>query len=688
MPGRVPPPELPKPALVLHVSPTGADTNAGSAAAPFATLERARDAIRALRQNPLPTGGVAVRIHGGSYRPAQSFTLTSADSGEPGAPILYQAASGETPFFQGGTRLSAWQPVTDPALLARLPAEARGKVLQASLAAAGIREVPPLRLGGFGSGRGFHSTPSVTLYQNDRELPLARWPNKGTVVVEAVTERDDHQIHGIPGSKAGSFTCATGRLARWTADQDIILSGYWFWDWADSRELVKSIDPARHAITLVPPFHTYGYRKGQPFYALNLFSEIDEPGEWYLDRANLTLYLYPPEARELNGLEIATSPFPMVVAEHLAQVHFQGITWDLSAGDGIRITDSNHVVIEGCTLSRLGGDAISIIGGTDCGVLASDIRSTGRGGVILRGGNRKTITPACHFVENCHISDLSHVDRTYTPAILIEGVGCRVAHNLIHDVPSSAMRVGGNEHVIEFNEICRVVLESDDQGAVDMWGDPTFRGNVFRHNLWHHIGEATEPGAAPKLGRAGIRLDDAISGQRIEHNIFHRCGGGQVGFGAIQIHGGKDNLIDSNLFVACPTAVSFSPWQEARWRDFLKDKFPSPALDQDLYLARYPALANLADGPNTNELRHNVAIGCDKFLLRNPPNLRDEGNVVEPAQSPPPAQPVTPADLRRAGIDPAAAAVIGLYQDKWRPQVAAAPVSGGLPTAQQREGVR
>ncbi len=67
-------------------------------------------------------------------------------------------------------------------------------------------------------------------------------------------------LHGLKGSKTGRFTCASDRLARWTADPDIILHGYWFWDWAESQEAVKSIHAERREIELEPPVHTYGYR--------------------------------------------------------------------------------------------------------------------------------------------------------------------------------------------------------------------------------------------------------------------------------------------------------------------------------------------------------------------------------------------------------------------------------------------
>ncbi|HOC73193.1 MAG TPA: hypothetical protein PKL54_10280, partial [Candidatus Hydrogenedentes bacterium] len=56
------------PGMTLHVSPDGADTNDGSAGAPFATLEAARDRLRALRTaNALPDTGAEVVVHGGVY---------------------------------------------------------------------------------------------------------------------------------------------------------------------------------------------------------------------------------------------------------------------------------------------------------------------------------------------------------------------------------------------------------------------------------------------------------------------------------------------------------------------------------------------------------------------------------------------------------------------------------------------
>jgi hypothetical protein len=623
-------PPLPSPGATFHVATDGSDSNPGTVQQPFATPERARDAVRALKkQGGLPKGGVAVVVHGGSYKLTRTFKLGAEDSGTETAPVAYRAAEGESPVFSGGARLKGFQLVQDAAILARLPEEARGRVWQVDLKSCGVTNLWPLRLGGFSSGLGFKTHPVMELFFDNQPLPLARWPNEGFVRVVGVSTNDAHQIHGLRGSKSGTFTCDFDRAQRWKADPDVLLYGYWFWDWADSYERVAQIDTDKREITLAPPLHSYGYRKGQRFYALNLLSEIDQTGEWYLDRARGVLYVYPPSDPNQAVVELSAAPFTFVELQNASHVRLEGLTWDLGSADGIHVRGGEHCALVGCTVRRCGGDGVTIQGGTAHSLLSCDIHSMGRGGTVISGGDRKTLTSGGHLVENCHIHHLSRIDHTYTPAVLLSGVGNRVAHNLMHDIGSSAMRIEGNDHVIEFNEVCRVVLESDDQGGVDMFGNATYRGDVYRHNFFHHIGNWRNPRQAPDCGQAGIRLDDAISGVLVYGNIFRRCATGKLGFGGVQIHGGKENILDANLFLDCAAAVSFSPWGEARWRDFVKGALDSKEIDRALHLSRYPSLARLDEDANVNHLWRNLVLDCGVFLWRNGGGARLVDNAVE-----------------------------------------------------------
>jgi hypothetical protein len=308
--------------------------------------------------------------------------------------------------------------------------------------------------------------------------------------------------------------------------------------------------------------------------------------------------------------------------------------------------------VAACTLRRLGGDGVIVEGGLRHGIFGSAFHTLGAGGMRVNGGDRKSLTPGNHFVENCTVSDIARIKRTYAPAVHLDGCGNRIAHNLFERIPSSAMRIEGNDHLIELNDVRKVVQESDDQGGIDMFGNPLYRGVVIRWNRWTDIVGGTECGAA------GIRLDDMISGTVLYGNIFERCGA--LLFGGVQIHGGKDNVVDNNLFIDCHAGVSFTPWGESRWlksvEPFLKQASEEP------YATRYPDLARLKVEADVNFISRNVLVGCKNVFLRGSPKsflmVTGQGPVKpEVLSSWKPDDPV----FREALFDPIPVSHIGIY---------------------------
>mgnify|MGYP005840631667 FL=1 len=667
-------PDLPRPALSLYVAARGDDTNPGTRERPFATLDRARDEIRARRKRGDSFAGrLEVVIGGGAYQLARTFRLESQDSGTAAQPVVYRAEAGERPVFSGGVRLTKLGLVKDPVLLGRLPDSSRGRVYEADLAANGVTRTWPLVLGGFSSGRGFKSHPVMELYCNGEPMRLARGPKEATLRVAEVCEPESEKSHGSVYSKVGRFRSVEPLPAAWREESDLWLYGYWFFGWADSYEKVVSVDPARQEITLAPPYHGYGYRAGQPFYAVNALSELDQPGEWHLDTARQRVCFWPPADPATAVIEISAADWPLVELKQVSHVRLEGLVWELGCTDGIRIEGGASCGLAGCVVRNLAGAGVIISGGSNHVLLSCDIHSLGRGGVGLSGGDRKTLTPGGHLVENCHIYNLSRLDRTYTPAVWSSGVGQRIRHNWFHQIPSSALRVGGNDNLVEWNEVNHVVLESDDQGGVDMWGNPTYLGNIYRFNFFHHIGNWRNPHQGPDCGQAGIRLDDAISGVLIYRNLFYRCGAGKLGFGGVQIHGGKDNLLDANVFAECPWAVSFSPWGGAHWTNFTRGPRQSAEINPELYAARYPEWSRLDLDLNANFIWRNLVLNCGPMLHRNQGGARPYGNLVVSNQLSFASQGgayLIPrgksATTGPALFGPDELGQIGLYRDAWR----------------------
>jgi hypothetical protein len=519
----------------------------------------------------------------------------------------------------------------------------------------------PLKLGGYASGNGFRTHPAHELFFDGQAMALARGPNEGFLRIRQVAVKDGTKGYDRQGSKTGQFFYDGDRPRRWVNEPDLLLYGYWFWDWADSYERVATVDPEQRLITLARPWHTYGFSVGAPFYAVNALSELDVPGEWFLDRTGLKVLLYPPSDPRKATIEMSGFDAPMVDLQNVSWVGFAGLTWELGSADAIHVSGGAHCLFAGCVVRRFAGNGVEIHGGQRHGLRSCDIYSMGRGGTVISGGDRRTLEPGGHFLQNCDIHELSRIDHTYTPAVIIEEVGNRIAHNRMHDISSSAMRVEGNDHLVEYNEVYNAVTESDDQGGADMFGNPTYRGNVYRYNYWHHIGNWRGTGDQPKCGQAGIRLDDAICGTRIYGNIFERCSAGKLGFGGVQIHGGKDNAVENNLFINCAAMVSCSPWDDKRWRDFVAKALDSGEIDRALYEQRYPELAGLAENANRNQIRRNLGWRCGELLRRAPRNVEAADNAMLGEKEF--SWDAKSLQLNRPGFDRIPFEEIGLYRD-------------------------
>lgn len=118
----------------FFVAADGNDGWDGSRVRPFATFEKAREAVRQIKQaGPMPVGGVTVTVRAGVYPRTDTFSLTAEDSGTAEAPVVYRAAEGETVRLVGGKPVTGWVPVTDQSVLQRLDPTARGNVLQVDL---------------------------------------------------------------------------------------------------------------------------------------------------------------------------------------------------------------------------------------------------------------------------------------------------------------------------------------------------------------------------------------------------------------------------------------------------------------------------------------------------------------------------------------------------------------------------
>ena len=538
-------------------------------------------------------------VREGTYFLSKTITFTTEDSGTEKCPITYMAHPKEKVVLSGGKVLTGFHPVTDPAVLNRLDEAARGKVLQTDLRSQDITEYGELS-GGFG----IPSEAFLDLFFQDRPMTIARWPNEGFVNIADILNIDPVDVRGTSGDKVGKFIYEGDRPKRWVEEKDLWLHGYWFRDWADQRQKVESIDTEKHIISLVPPYHKYGYRSGQWYYAFNVLAELDTPGEWYMDRETGILYFWPPAPIEKGKPTVSFLP-TLVTMKDTSHVTIHGMTLEAVQGTAITITNCGQNQIIGCTLRNIGNWAVKISGGMENSVIGCDIYETGDGGIALSGGDRKTLTPARHYAGNNHIHHYSRWNRMYQPAISLSGVGNRASYNLIHNAPHMAIYFSGNDHAIEFNEIHNVCYESNDAGAIYAGRDWTMRGTVIRHNYLHHINGFQEHGCV------GVYLDDMFCGTEISGNVFYKVT--RPAF----IGGGRDNIVKNNIFVDCKPAVHVDAramgWAKSCANNINMKGLLAMPYQSKLWHKRYPKLVTILEGdpnqPKGNVIWSNVCQG-------------------------------------------------------------------------------
>lgn len=621
--------------IIIHVSADGNDSNTGrSADSPLASLAGARDAIRRERRR---SGGRAdasfeVVFAPGKYRMTETFRLDPEDSGSASAPVVYRAAAPGTVTFHCGRRLHGIRRVDAPQVLAIIPPEAAGRVWQCDLRANGVEDLGEL------NERGFHRqwpTPVVEAYCNGRRLQLARWPKCGFVRPRRLVEP------GQCGGATSVMEYESPRHEHWVDAEDPWLAGYFRYLWADAAVKVGKIDPASHVISTD---HAYCTSLGSmsdslggiKYYAFNLLEELSAPGEWFLSRKSGMLYFIPPDGVDPEKddlcLVIGMLAEPAVEMDKVHHLAFRNLDFELGRHCAINMSRCHHCEITGCRIERFGGDGISIADycvdpsritrhagdvaygncNHDCRIADCQIAWIGRCAVIAEGGDRESLLHGNIVVENNRIHDFGLVDHTYVPAVRLAGCGNRVARNLICNAPSTAIHVRGNDHLVEYNEVHSVVMESDDQGAIDIYGNPTYRGNIFRYNYFHDIGKRHDSLAI--AGAAAIRLDDAICGQEIYGNVFERASSGI--FGAVQINCGRDNRINDNLFLECQFGVSAGYCTDNFVWNAMRDGRQEPDfILSGLYRERYPELRGILDDDGVNCLRGNLFAGCGSMML-------------------------------------------------------------------------
>ncbi len=306
----------------FFVSPSGSDASAGTSDKPFQSLEKARQAVRATI--PGMTGDLAVTIRGGSYPVRSTIIFGPEDSATGSHRIIYRAAKGETPVFTGGVPVTGWKLHKDGIWKAPLNRDAKLRALYIGNARAVMANSgKKIRAqGGWG-------TYTITAGQ-------APWAWQSGQAADGI----QYNVSDLP------------KITHNVANVEIENQTTWNKNFIGVREIATEGD--KYIFKLQQPYgaiaQQIGWNAGLTLNSEqiihNAFELLDQPGEFYFDRAEQTVYYIPRPGENLENAKVVAPVTQTLVQlegqplkKRVRNLSFEGLTF--------AYTDYNLMEIDG-----------------------------------------------------------------------------------------------------------------------------------------------------------------------------------------------------------------------------------------------------------------------------------------------------------------------------------------------------
>ncbi len=487
----------------LSVSPDG----------PLTSLAAARDAIRNLREHG-SAGPMTVLVRGGTYRLSETFSLGSADSN-----VTYAAYPNEHVIISGGKVVDGWKKL-------------RGAIWTAPATG------------------DFHQ-----LFINGRRAQRARSPNYGYYRIDGPSSQDKPYLLKYRGNEVHK---------SWETSGDVEVIA--LLAWAEIRMPITQVDEAAHTATLAGDPRPSNKEVDARYWIENAPDALDMAGEWYLDKKSGTVSYWPVAGEDLAHDEVVAPALQRLVQiDGANNITFRGLDfrhadWSIApqgyadsqaaieAPSAIEAVSADHLTIEKCTFSELGGYAIWLGRGAKHGLLTrNQIFDMGAGGIKIGETSRRSDDTDQNYEHVISDNEIHNLGLIYPAAIgiwIAQSSRNTISHNDVHDLFYTAISVGWtwgyaanqcNHNIIEFNHLYNIgkgVLS--DMGAIYTLG--VQEGTVIRNNLIHDVTSFT-------YGGWGIYPDEGSSELVIENNIVYRTK--SAGF---HQHYGANNTVRNNIF--------------------------------------------------------------------------------------------------------------------------------------------
>lgn len=355
------------------------------------------------------------------------------------------------------------------------------------------------------------------LYINDTLQILARYPNY---------DKDGGHWNGHAADAIDA-----DRISFWENPKGAIVHAMHNGEWGGFHYEVEGIDQngnlelnGGHQNNRPSSMHST-YRMVE-----NVFEELDSPGEWFYNKEEKLLYLWPKNINDLNAAKfevptqknlvniIGTEDKPVenilikgIKFEHTQRTlmeHYEPLLrsdWTIYRGGVIFIEGTKNISITHSELTNFGGNAIFISGyNRNTQVKNNHIHNGGASAVSMVGfptsvrspsfqygefvslknmdtlrGPKTNDYPSLATIDNNLIHDIGRIEKQSAGVQIAMASKIKISNNSIYNVPRAGINVGDGTwggHIVEYNDVFNTVLESSDHGAFNSWG---------RDRFWH-----------------------------------------------------------------------------------------------------------------------------------------------------------------------------------------------------------
>jgi hypothetical protein len=455
----------------IYVATTGNDKAAGTQKAPFKSLARAQEAVRTRNASGKP---VTLWLRGGTYFLTAPLVFGPEDSGTAKAPVTWAAYPNEKVIISGGVKLNpTWSDYS-------------GGIKVATI----------------GTGYVF----DMLFLDGDKLLTLARYPNY---------DPDKVPLQG----------CAdiSDRVAKWSNPEGGFIRALHRAEWGGESFRIKGKSGTTLDLEWVGDNNRGDRMNPKEQVAENIFEELDAPGEWFYDKKEGKLYVFPPTDTDLSKsylvggtqeelIRVVGKPGTNVThlgfrGFHFTHTHrtlftrpYEGLSqgdWCIVRAGAMYLQDAENIEIRDCTFTNIGGNGIFMSGHNENNVVTGcDFVHVGATAVAVVGLPNSTryycnwkndkqfptdLTPGPaseNYPKNitisyCYMFDNGMFEKQTSAVQISISQGVTVSHCTAHHGPRAGINIedgtfGG--HVIEYNDVFDQIRETGDHGPFNSWG--------------------------------------------------------------------------------------------------------------------------------------------------------------------------------------------------------------------------